>query len=65
MNRIPSHKEGYGHKLGAVADSLTWVTADYDALMAYIGLKQQQGLIEAVTIPQFYEKSFWNRPTSN
>jgi len=38
----------YGHKLGGAVDSLTWLTTDFDALMAYIGQKQRQGLIEAV-----------------
>lgn len=52
----------YGHKLGAVTDSLTYVTSDFDALMAYIGQKQDEGLIEAVNIPEFYRKSRGERP---
>jgi len=51
----------YGHKLGGSVDTVTWVTSDYDALMAYIGKKQRDGLLEAVTMPNFYEKSFGGR----
>jgi hypothetical protein len=52
----------YGHKLGGAADSVTWVTSDYDDLMAYIGQKVKAGLIEAVSIPDFYEKNKGSRP---
>lgn len=51
----------YGHKLGGSADSVTWVTSDYDALMAYIGQKQRDGLVEAVSIPEFYRKNTGGR----
>jgi hypothetical protein len=53
----------YGHKLGGATDSITWLTTDFDALMAYIKLKQDQGLIEAVNIPQFYKKNSGIRPS--
>ena len=44
----------YGHKLGAVADTATWTTADFTALCDYLQLKQAQGLIECLTMPNFY-----------
>lgn len=44
----------YGHKLGAVADTTTWVTSDYTALCDYIQLKQNQGLIQAVNMKELY-----------
>lgn len=34
-----------GHKLGAVADSLTWVTTDFTALIAHIVSKRTAGLL--------------------
>lgn len=40
----------YAHKLGAVADSLTWVTADYIALMDHI---QQRRLLGAIDTPRW------------
>lgn len=55
----------YGHKLGGAADSVTWVTSDYNELMAYIGLKQSQGLVEAVTIPDYYKKNNGGRVLAN
>jgi peptidoglycan/xylan/chitin deacetylase (PgdA/CDA1 family) len=40
------------HKLDAVADSLTWTTDDYEALVDYVYLKQQSNLLD---IPTLYE----------
>lgn len=44
----------YGHKIGAVADSVTWTTSDWTALMDYIALKVSQGLVDVMTIDQYY-----------
>lgn len=44
----------YGHRLG-VANSVTWTTADFTALMEYIAQKQYAGLIDAVTMPEMYD----------
>lgn len=40
----------YAHKLGGTADSLTWVTSDYIALMDYI---QQRRLVGAIDTPRW------------
>lgn len=45
----------YGHKFGAVADSLTWVTADYTALLDYIAQKRFDGLIDVTTIDRWWD----------
>lgn len=44
----------YGHKLGAAADSLTWVTTDYNALIDYIVAKRAYGMLDTVTIADWY-----------
>lgn len=45
----------YGHKLGGAADSLTFTTTDFTALCDFILLRRQQGLIDALTVPQAYD----------
>lgn len=45
----------YGHKLGGVADSTTWVTSDYNELIRYIAVLASQGLINPVNMEQFYQ----------
>lgn len=35
-----------GHKLGAVADALTWTVSDYMDLLDYLVLKRQAGLVD-------------------
>lgn len=42
----------YGHKLGAVADSLTYVTSDFDSYCAGVARRRDQGLCDPMTIPQ-------------
>lgn len=44
----------YGHKIGAVADTVTWTTSDWTALMDYIAQKVSQGLVDAMTIDEYY-----------
>lgn len=44
----------YGHKYGAVADSLTWVTADFTALLDYIVTKRAAGAINVSTIDEWW-----------
>jgi hypothetical protein len=46
----------YGHKIGASADNLTWVTADYIALLDYIVTKRDSGAIEVKTIKQWHDQ---------
>lgn len=46
----------YGHKIGAAADALTWVTADYTALLDYIVTKRNAGLIDVKTIKQWNDQ---------
>lgn len=45
----------YGHKIGAVADSLTWVTADFQAFMTNIARARDLGLVDVVSFSE------WNR----
>ena len=45
----------YGHKLGGVADTTTWVTSDFNALMTTIAGYVAKGMAEAVTIPRLYD----------
>lgn len=45
----------YGHKYGAAADSLTWVTADYTALLDYVAQKRIEGAIDVTTINRWYD----------
>ena len=47
-----------GHKLGAVADSLTWVTADFQALVDYVVVKRGAGLCSTVNFAQFAAATF-------
>lgn len=44
----------YGHKYGATADSLTWATADFTALLDYIVSKRNAGLLDTKTIAQWW-----------
>lgn len=44
----------YGHKLGAAADTTTWTTSDFTALMQLINYYQNCGFLKSVTIPQLY-----------
>lgn len=44
----------YGHKYGAVADSLTWVTSDFTALLDYIVTKRAAGAIDVTTIDRWW-----------
>jgi len=46
----------FGHQIGAVADSLTWTTADFEALMDYIYQKKQQGLIDTLSLPNWFDQ---------
>lgn len=45
----------YAHKIAGVADSLTWVTSDWIALLDYIFDKRMAGSIDVKTIKQWYE----------
>jgi len=45
----------YGHKYGAVADSLTWVTADFTALLDYIYQKRLEGSLDVTTIDKWWQ----------
>ena len=45
----------YGHKLGAAADSLTWVTSDFNSLLDYIAQKRLDGAIDVTTIDRWYD----------
>lgn len=45
----------YGHKIGAAADSLTWTTADYTALLDYIAQKRLDGVIDVTTVDKWYD----------
>lgn len=47
----------YGHKLGGAADSLTWVTADYTALLDYIQQKRLEGAIDVPRWDDWYAGS--------
>lgn len=46
----------YGHKLGAAADTTTWTTSDFTSLCAYAGNYIRQGVLRAVTMPEFYRR---------
>lgn len=48
----------YGHKLGGAADSLTWVTSDYQALLDYIAQKRLEGAVDVVTVAQLYDEIY-------
>lgn len=45
----------YGHKIDSAADSLTWVTSDWQSLIDYVYEKKQQGLCDTPTISQWYD----------
>ena len=47
----------YGHKFGAVADSLTWVTADWQAFLDHVYQRRLVGAVEVVTIKDWYERA--------
>jgi hypothetical protein len=47
----------YGHKFGAVADSVTWVTGDYTALLDYIAQKRTNNRCDATTIAPLYNEA--------
>lgn len=42
------------HNFDVSAGALQWANADFTALLQYIALKRSQGLIDAVTIPQWH-----------
>ncbi len=44
----------YGHKFDSTADSVTWVTSDFQDLLDYIDSKRSSGLIDVVTIDDWY-----------
>lgn len=48
----------YGHKIDTTADSMTFATADWIALLDYAYQKRLDGLIDIVTIKQLYDGSF-------
>jgi hypothetical protein len=43
----------YGHKLAGAADSLTWVTSDYIALLDYINQRKITRQLDVMTIDQW------------
>ena len=43
-----------GHKFDAAAGTIQWAEADLTALFAYLQEKKQQGLIDLVTVPNWY-----------
>lgn len=45
----------YGHKFDAAADSLTWVTSDWQSLLDYIKQKRIEGSLDVSTIAEWWE----------
>ena len=46
----------YAHNIGGAADSTTWLTADYTALLDYINLARQKRSLDVMTIKQWWEQ---------
>lgn len=44
----------YGHKYGGTADALTWVTADFTALLDYVVAKRDAGLVSVTTVDKWW-----------
>ena len=45
----------YGHMLAAAAASETWAIADWQALIDYVVLLRNQGLIDPVSLDEWWE----------
>jgi len=53
----------FGHKLGSVADSLTWTTSDFNDLMDYIKTKVDSGLLLVQSLSEYLNCIGQNKQT--
>lgn len=51
----------YGHRLGGAADSLTWVTSDFQSLIDYIVAKRNQGSIDVMRLSDWFKTATYGR----
>lgn len=47
----------YGHKIGAVADGLTWTDLDFQALVDYVAAARDAGSVDCHTVNEWYSKA--------